>query len=31
MAEENVVPFSNRVNPNDIPELFDLINTSYGG
>ena len=31
MAEENVVPFSNRVNPKDIPELFDLINTSYGG
>ncbi|KXS44281.1 MAG: TrsE protein [Candidatus Frackibacter sp. T328-2] len=31
IAEENVVPFSNRVNPSEIPELFDLINTSYGG
>lgn len=31
MAENNVVPFSNRINPDDIPELFELINTSYGG
>jgi type IV secretory pathway VirB4 component len=30
MAEENVIPFSNRVDPAEIPDLFDLINTSYG-